>query len=53
MLDCYIFHLLSDVREKSEEWMDDYNYHRSHKLLGELSPVQFLERHNQGKKLSA
>lgn len=51
--DCYIFHSLTEVREKSEEWMVDYNYHRPYESLGDLSPIQFLKRHNQSKKLSA
>ena len=53
LLDCYVFGSLSEVREKAEEWMIDYNYHRPHESLGDLSPVQFLERHNQKRKLSA
>lgn len=53
LLDCYVFSSLSEVREKAEEWMIDYNYHRPHESLGDLSPVQFLERHNQKRKLSA
>lgn len=53
MLDCYIFHSLSEVREKVGEWIVDYNYHRPHESLGDLSPIQFLERHNRSRKLSA
>jgi len=53
LLDCYIFSSLKDVREKTQEWMIDYNYHRPHEALGDLSPIQFLQRHNQIKKLSA
>jgi putative transposase len=53
LLDCYVFRTLNEVREKSHEWILDYNCHRPHESLGDLSPIQFLERHNQGKKLSA
>lgn len=53
LLDCYLFGSLSEVREKAEEWLIDYNHHRPHESLGDLSPVQFLERHNQKRKLSA
>jgi putative transposase len=53
LLDCYVFHSLTQVREKAYEWMDDYNHHRPHEALGDLSPIQFLERHNKSKKLSA
>ena len=53
LLDCYVFHSLKEVREKSYEWMLDYNHHRPHEALDDLSPIQFLNRHNQIKKLSA
>jgi putative transposase len=53
LLDCYIFSTLNEVREKSHEWMVDYNNLRPHEALGDLSPIQFLERHNQKQKLSA
>lgn len=53
LLDCYVFRTLNEVREKSHEWILDYNYHRPHESLEDLSPIQFLERHNQSKKLSA
>jgi hypothetical protein len=33
--------------------MIDYNYHRPRESLGDLNPIQFLERHNRSKKLSA
>jgi len=46
LLDCHIFTSLSEVREKIEEWMFDYNYHRPHEALGNLSPIEFLKRHN-------
>lgn len=52
LLDCYILNSLSEAREITEEWMIDYNHHRPHESLGDLSTVQLLERHNQGKKLS-
>ena len=53
LLDCYVFGSLSEVREKVEEWMHDYNHHRPHEALNDLSPIQFLKRHNLNKKLSA
>jgi len=53
LLDCYIFNSLKEVREKTQEWMMDYNYHRPHEALDDLSPIEFLQRHNQTKKLSA
>jgi len=53
LLDCHIFTSLSEVRVKVEEWMLDYNYHRPHEALDNLSPIEFLKRHNKKLKLSA
>lgn len=52
-LNCYIFGSLGEVKEIVQEWMIDYNHHRPHEALGNLSPIQFLQRHNHIKKLSA
>ena len=30
----YVFRTISEVREKVQEWMDDYNMYRPHKALG-------------------
>ena len=46
LLNCYIFGSLSQVREKAQEWMEDYNCHRPHEALNDLSPIEFLNRHN-------
>ncbi|MBK7754132.1 MAG: IS3 family transposase [Flavobacteriales bacterium] len=40
LLSAYVFRTLDEVREKAEEWMDDYNNHRPHKALGYRSPAQ-------------
>jgi len=53
LLDCHIFTSLSEVREMVQEWMTDYNHHRPHEALGNLSPIQFLKRHNHNQILSA
>ncbi len=34
---------LADARDKMERWRDDYNYHRPHSSLGNLTPVEFAE----------
>lgn len=53
LLNCYVFGSLSEVREKVFEWMEDYNHHRPHEALNNLSPIQFLQRHNSNMKLLA
>ena len=53
LLDCHIFTSLSEVREIVQEWMIDYNHHRPHEALDNLSPIQFLKRHNHNQILSA
>lgn len=53
LLNCYVFGSLSEVREKVKEWKYDYNHHRPHEALENLSPIKYLQKHNQDKKLSA
>lgn len=36
-----------------KEWMIDYNHHRTHEALDNLSPIQFRKRHNHNQILSA
>ena len=36
------FNSLTEVREKTEEWMTDYNYHRPHQALNFKSPADLL-----------
>ncbi len=43
VLDAFIFRDLLDVREKTEEWMEDYNNHRPHKSLGYLPPRKYCD----------
>ena len=42
LLNAYVFRIISEVREKIEEWMDDYNMYRPHKALGYKSPIGVL-----------
>lgn len=42
-LNANIFYTLTQVREKIEEWMVDYNHHRPHEALGYRAPVDLLE----------
>ena len=34
---------LADARDKIKQWRDDYNRHRPHSSLGDLSPVEFAK----------
>ena len=42
LLNAYVFRSLSEVREKVQEWMDDYNEYRPHKALGYKSSKMVL-----------
>ena len=39
-LDAYLFAILEQVREITEEWIKDYNEERRHTAKGKLPPVQ-------------
>jgi putative transposase len=38
------FVTLHDAREKLKVWQDDYNHHRPHSSLGNLTPSEFVNR---------
>jgi putative transposase len=44
VLDMYIFETLGDVRMQTEKWLDVYNQHRPHDSLGNLTPVEYLQK---------
>jgi putative transposase len=43
LLNANVFYTLTEVRERIEEWMDDYNHHRPHESLGYRAPVDLLD----------
>lgn len=42
VLNMYIFETLDDV--KTEKWLDIYNQHRPHDSLGNLTPIEYLQK---------
>lgn len=41
LLNAYLFQTLDEVRQKAEEWRQDYNQHRPHKSLGYIPPAEY------------
>ena len=39
-----LFGTLRDARKTLEEWQEDYNWRRPHSALGNLAPMEFLQR---------
>jgi len=50
VLDLHIFENIHQVREKSEEFVDDYNNNHPHESLNNMSPVTFLKLKYREKK---
>lgn len=44
VLDAFIFENLDQVRDVSEQWLQDYNQNHPHSSLGGMSPSKYLER---------
>lgn len=43
---------MSDAADRIEEWRTDYNEHRPHTSLGNLTPRQFANQANQARKVA-
>lgn len=46
VLDMYAFRTLSEVRERTERWLRDYNEDIPHDALNDLTPAEFRQFHN-------
>lgn len=44
VLNLYLFESLDEVRETTYWWMIDYNEHRPHDALGDLTPAEYLKQ---------
>ena len=41
VLNAYLFKTIQEVKEISEAWVDDYNYHRPHQSLNNKTPMEY------------
>jgi putative transposase len=41
ILNAYLFNSLKEVRDISEQWLEEYNTDRPHEALHDLSPYQY------------
>ncbi len=44
VLNLYLFQSLTEVRETTYWWMIEYNEHRPHDALGDLTPAEYMEQ---------
>ncbi len=51
VLNMYVFSSLSEVRARTESWMNEYNEERPHDSLGDLTPREYSLAHQQRKTL--
>jgi len=43
LLNAWVFRSLNQVREKTQQWMHDYNFNRPHKALNYKTPMQMMK----------
>lgn len=43
ILNAYVFRTLGEVRERTEQWRMDYNYHRPHEALNNRTPMDLVQ----------
>lgn len=44
VLDAYVFENIDQVREVTANWISDYNNHRPHESLGNISPIMYRKK---------
>jgi len=44
-----LFNSLTDAREELVKWREDYNYHRPHSSIENLTPSELVEKIKMGK----
>ena len=45
ILNMYVFKTLTEVRERTENWIQEYNDERPHDSLADLTPWEYLAKH--------
>ncbi len=51
VLNMHVFRALNEVRELTENWLREYNEERTHGSLGDLTPWEYLVKHQPPKTL--